>query len=128
MQDLGTEAVLPVTVGRGLNNEPRTITSNDCDRRPGGDQLAEKSPKTRLTAWLAVSRRLARAIRAPESTSSPGFATQLFFQVFFSIRRKIRRAGKYAGNASAARGFQGAGLKRGSPLLALGRYGWHGIS
>src|SRR3990167_9212219 len=67
-------------------------------------------------------------IRAPESTSSPGFATQLFFQVFFSIRRKVRRAGKYAGNTSAARGFQSAGLKRGGPLLALGRYGGHGIS
>src|SRR3970282_1530763 len=57
-----------------------------------------------------------------------GFATQLFFQVFFSICRKVRRAGKYASNASTARGFQGAGLERGGPLLALGRYGWHGIS
>jgi hypothetical protein len=54
--------------------------------------------------------------------------TQLFFQVPFSIRRKVRRAGKYAGNPSAARGFQGAGLEWGGPLLALGQYGWHGIS
>ena len=55
------------------------------------------------------------------SISNPGFATRLFLQIFFAINRKIRRAGKYAGKTSAARGIQGAGLERGGPLFALGR-------